>query len=272
MNQRWRNHRTCYRPEGELINPALYDVATIDGDHQARAFIEAHHYSKSYPAARFRFGLYEKGALVGVAVFSHPCHDRVLTSVFPFPAIMSVELGRFALLDTVPGNGESWFLARCFEKLRSESLEGVVSFSDPLPRKAADGRIVHRGHVGTIYQAFNGVYLGLSAKRSLRLLPDGTVLSDRAIQKIRRQERGWRYASGILQDFGALPLRGDPVAWLSHWLPKLTTRVRHPGNHKYAWPLSRLARKVLPASLAYPKQLPLLYQAMVAWDPRCFPA
>ena len=77
----------------------------------------AHHYSLSYPSARVRFGLFTRGCLVGVAVFSHPCNDRVLTSVFPLSPLESVELGRFVLLDSVPANGESWFLARTFECL-----------------------------------------------------------------------------------------------------------------------------------------------------------
>jgi len=43
------------------------------------------------------------------------------------------------LLDSVPGNGETWFLARCFEQLRTSDLIGVVTFSDPVPRKKVPG-------------------------------------------------------------------------------------------------------------------------------------
>ena len=39
----------------------------------------------------------------------------------------------------------------------------------------------------------------------MRLLPDGTVLNDRAIQKIRAGEQGWQYASALLEKFGAAP-------------------------------------------------------------------
>jgi hypothetical protein len=205
MNQRWREHRTCYRPPDEVINPSEYEVASIASDCEARAFIKAHHYSRAYPAARFRFGLYHHGLLVGVAVFSVPCRDSVLTNVFPVPASLSVELGRFVLLDSVPGNGETWFLGRVFNELRKEGLVGVVSFSDPLPRFTADGTMVHRGHVGTIYQAFNGTYLGRSAARTLRLLPNGSVLSERAIQKTRRTECGSKYAAGTLEDLAQNP-------------------------------------------------------------------
>jgi hypothetical protein len=70
MNQRWRNHRTLYRPAGEVIRPADYEVAAIHSDHEAKAFVLAHHAFKTYPAARFRFGLYRHGQLVGVAVCS----------------------------------------------------------------------------------------------------------------------------------------------------------------------------------------------------------
>src|SRR6266536_6439087 len=133
FSQRWRDRRESYRPTGEVINPRLYEVAELAGDREAKAFILAHDYSVSYPSARFRFGLFTRGCLVGVAVFSHPCNDRVLTSVFPLSPLDSVELGRFVLLDSVPANGESWFLARTFECLRRKGFAGVVSFSDPVP-------------------------------------------------------------------------------------------------------------------------------------------
>jgi len=191
FSQRWRERRESYRPAGEPINPRLYEVAELAGDREAKAFILAHHYSAYYPSARVRFGLFTRGCLVGVAVFSHPCNDRVLTSVFPLSPLDSVELGRFVLLDSVPANGESWFLTRTFECLRRKGLSGVVSFSDPVPRTKADGTIVHRGHVGICYQATSATFLGRTEPRTIRLLPDGTLLNDRTIQKIRSGEQGW---------------------------------------------------------------------------------
>lgn len=259
MNQRWLLRRSLYRPPDERINTAEYDVAEIPGDHEARSFIETHHYSRSYPAARFRFGLYRRGHLSGVAVFSVPCSESVLTSVFRLPPSRLAELGRFVLLDSVAGNGETWFLARCFAHLRSRDLAGIVSFSDPLPRRSLDGQIVHKGHVGTIYQTFNGTYLGRSAPRTIRLLPDGSVLNARTIQKIRAQERGWRYGAKLLEGFGATPVAGDPGRWLREWLPKLTRPVRHPGNHKYAWALNPATQKTMATSLPFPKLDPLFY-------------
>lgn len=255
VNQRWRERCDLYRPAGEPIRTSEYDVAAIPDNGTAKEFIVRHHYSGSYPAARLRYGLYRHGALVGVAVYSHPCSDRVLTSVFPGRATDHVELGRFVLLDEVPGNGESWFLARTFELLRREEIAGVLSFSDPLPRALADGRVVMPGHVGTCYQASNAVYLGRGESRTLLLLPDGHALHNRALQKIRSLSHGWRYASAILERAGAEPFTpDDPVGWLERWMPQLTRRVRHPGNHKYAWAIDRRLKLFLPPSLPYPKR------------------
>lgn len=253
MNQRWRLGRASYRPKGEPIRTADYDVAEIARDAPAKGFVETHHYAKSYPAARFRYGLYEKGELAGVAVFSVPCRPEVLGSVYGESAATdSVELGRFVLLDRCPANSETWFLARALALLSKEGVAGVLSHSDPFPRKSQAGAVVFPGHYGCIYQAGNAAYLGRGAARTLRLLPDGTVLSARAIQKVRSREKGWRYAARLLEKAGASALgeAEDAREWVRRWVPALTRTVRHPGNHKYAFPLAPAARRMVERYLA----------------------
>ncbi len=251
--QRWHTKRDSYRPAGEPIQTARYEVHAFRSDSEARAFVETHHYSGTYPAARFRFGLYHGPFLVGVAVFSHPCNDATLTNVFGGSARDSVELGRFVLLDSVPANGETWFLGKCFEQLRGH-VSGVLSFSDPVPRSSSEGKRVFPGHVGTIYQAHNAVYLGRGTARRLKLLPDGLVLNERALSKIRKRERGWEYAVEQLQRHGADAPGQDLLGWLAEWLPRLTRPLVHPGNHKYGWQLFARRRWSLPTSLPYPKK------------------
>ncbi len=230
------------------------EVASIADDTTAKRFVTAHHYSGSYPAARFRYGLYEKQELLGVAVFSMPAQPRCL-DVLPGDRLESVELGRFVLLDHVGANAETWLLARCFGLLRAHGITGVVSFSDPVARTDAAGRVVFPGHVGTIYQAGNATYLGRSKQRVMKLLPDGSCLHPRSIAKLRSGDRGWRYVAGLLEDHGAERLRPgeDRVAWASRWVRALTHEARHGGNHKYVWAIERRLRKHLPAGLAYPK-------------------
>jgi hypothetical protein len=256
MNQRWSYGRDHYRHDGEPIDPRDYEVAPIASDGPARAFVESNHYSNSYPAARWRFGMYRRGQLVGVAVFSHPASDKVLTNAFAIEAATdAVELGRFVLLPCVPGNGETWFLSRCHRILRREGLAGVVSFSDPTRRTNAAGLVVFGGHYGCIYQASSARFCGRSKARTLRLLPNGTVLSDRAIQKIRQAEQGVAYSVAQLVAFGAAqPARLEPGVlgpWLASWLPRLTRTVRHPGNLRYCFPFGRTQLR-MPVQ-AYPK-------------------
>lgn len=253
--QRWLFGRDHYRPAGEPIVTRTYDVAVLPRDREAKAFVEAHHYSGTYPAARERVGLYRGVQLVGVAVFSVPCHAGVLTAVFPGDWRDSVELGRFVLLDDVPANGETWFLARAFALLRAEGYRGVVSFSDPVGRRRADGSLIFPGHVGTIYQAHNGVYTGRGRAATLRLLPNGRTLHNRTLQKIRAGDKGWRYSVAQLEAAGAStapPDREARLVWLATWLPRLTRTVRHPGNHRYAWPLQRRT-SIRVAAQPYPK-------------------
>lgn len=248
--QRWRGGRASYRPAGEPIVTSAYEVAEIETDSVAKAFVVEHHYSGTYPAARWRFGLYQGGELVGVAVFSQPVRNDVLDLA---PGAERTELGRLVLLDEVPANGESFFVARAFELLRGDGVEGVVSFSDPMQRRTGAGDVVFGGHVGTVYQALNATYRGQAGMRTIRLLPDGAVMSARAISKIRQRERGWQYAVEQLRRAGARAPSDDLRAWLAEELPRITRTARHPGNHRYAWALDRRLRRHLPASMPYPK-------------------
>lgn len=248
--QRWLDHRSFYRPAREAFDPKGHEVHEMTSDAEARAFVEAHHYAASYPAARFRFGLRAGSSLVGVAVFSVPMRAEVLR---PFAMNDGVGLGRLVLLDGVLANAESWFVARCFEALRRQGVAGVVSFSDPVRRTALDGRVVLPGHVGTVYQALNATYTGRSTARTLRLMPDGTIFSPRAASKIRNGEVGWRYAVEQLVAAGAPEPSSDLRTWLPVALAAVSRPLRHDGNHRYVWALNKRDRKHLPASLPYPK-------------------
>jgi len=257
-NQRWSQQKSTYRPPTEVIKTADYEVAVLTTDKAAKAFIQEHHYSGTYPASRFRFGLFTHGNLVGVAVFSVPMQNKVISNVFPEHNVNDyTELGRFVLLDEVPGNGETWFLGQCFRHLKAKGIRGVISFSDPVPRADVSGQITFPGHIGTIYQAFNGKYLGRGSKTYLNLLPDGTNFSPRALAKIQNGETGWQYAVNQLISYGAAPPEDtdDLRAWVKQQLPNITRRVKHPGNHKYAWALNKHDRKFLTETLQYPKKV-----------------
>jgi hypothetical protein len=262
--QRWRNGQARWRHRSEGgFDAAQYEVAPVD-DRTAKTYVERHHYTGTYVASRLRYGLWERdGTLVGVAVLSIPVQRAVLTRPFPElePYQESLELGRFVLADRVPANGESWFLGQVFRLAQHEGVRGVVSFSDPVARRDLAGRSVFPGHVGTIYQASNALYAGRGTPRTILQLPDGSVLNERALAKVRSLEKGHTYVEDRLRAFGAPPRRGQrPDTWLTIALAAAGVRqLRHPGTHRYLFRLGTPAEKrsvviALPR-FPYPKRM-----------------
>lgn len=152
--QRWRERRESYRPQGEIINPAAFGVELLR-EREARPFVERHHYSSTYPAARRAFGLMR---------------------------------------------ARKWF---------APELCGVAVFSVP-----AQGQAISKW---------------LDAR--------GRTVSERALSKIRCQERGWEGAMRALLVAGAPARRfgEEPDAWLARALSSgAFRRTQHPGNHAYA--------------------------------------
>ena len=244
--QRWRDGRASWRDvrTDEPVRRGRYRAVPLP-EATARRYVLAHHYAKSMPAARLCYGYFdnEDGHLAGVAVLGVPMSERVLTSAFRLePYVESLELSRFVCGTEVPANGESNFLGQMFDLAAEAGVRGLVCFADPVERRRADGTLVKPGHVGIIYRATNALYAGRSTPRSLTVLPDGTVFSARAASKVRRRERGWRYAVDQLVAYGAVAPRGaeDMAAWLRAALADVgARRLRHPGNHRYLFVLGR---------------------------------
>ena len=273
--QRWAQGRERRRPAGELIKTSAYDVAPIATDDEARAFVREHHYAKEASSTAHRFGLYRSGELVGVALFGPGASVNAHNAVWGHTTLTmkeAVTLGRLVLLDNVPGNGESWFVSRCFELLATPKLYrpfrkdgtprrpvvAVESCADPQPRLSPTGETVFRGHLGIVYQATNGRYVGKTNDSTLRIFPDGSVFNNRTSGKLVRGERGDDSAIAQLERWGAAPLQPDedPIVWLKRWRSALTRSMRHRGNHRYLWCLDRRRRREVlnVPKLSYPKE------------------
>lgn len=80
------------------------------------------------------------------------------------------ELMRLVLLDDVPKNSESKFIAWCLRYLKKYSdLIAVVSFADP-----------KYGHTGTIYKASNWKYVGIQKPDRPRIIVNGIEIHPRS--------------------------------------------------------------------------------------------
>lgn len=265
FTQRWNEKsRAVFITPKQTFNPRLHEVSSIS-EKAAKDFIVSRHYSGSLPATRRRFGLFRRGRLVGVAIFSVSMNNRTLINAFGGKPNESLEYGRLCISDEIEFNAESWFSSQCFAALKKEGFRGVVTFADDLPRTTINGEPVHAGHLGVVYMSLNFIYTGRGERTKIYLLPDGKVFSKRALSKIRNGEQGHDYASNILVSYGASlpPVEAEARrAWLENWLPKLTRKTVHLGNHRYLYPFQKGLN--LPRGLPFPRikqsdlQLPLL--------------
>lgn len=155
---------------------------------QGKAFVIEHHYSHGIHNGPMTWGLFDGGELVGVIAFACPSSENVRSSVFG-PAMRSAvtELHRLVLLDRMPHNSESWFIVRGLRGLKAERpyYRAVLSFADAT-----------QGHVGTIYQATNAIYTGMSGRTTFYLDADGRLRHPRQngvnITLDMARERGWQ--------------------------------------------------------------------------------
>lgn len=271
--QRWRDRQESYRPAGEPIDTRLYGVEPI-AEANAKSFVKQHHFAGTYPAARVRIGLFRahpvrKAELVGVAVFSQPMTQALIPHWTGLEPEQGIELGRLVLWDEVPANGESHFISRAFRLLAQElpQVHAIVSFSDPLQRVTDTGQQVTPGHAGVVWQATNARHVGRSKARSLIFDRAGRVISERALAKLRKGDRGAGYVYEQLRGAGA-PARtrdeGD-AAYVARALQEGPfRRVRHPGNLAYVWPSLTAPRSVAAGfrpALDYPKARNVLVKA-----------
>ena len=262
--QRWRERKArWYRDHADAprLDIRRYHVEPI-AQGAAAAWLARHHYLRTLAGRQWLYGLLDDhapdsvDALVGVAVFG-PGMPHVLPSLFPGlrPNQDSTELVRFGLLDEVPADGESHFLGAVFRLLAREGVAAVASFSDPVIRRAADGRLIAPGHVGTAYQATNALYTGRTEPVIYREFPDGALLHPRLLAKYRAGAPNAGSVERALVSHGAPPRAAaeDRAQYLERQLPRLTAPFRHSGLHRYAFVLGphagavRVARPALPA-------------------------
>jgi hypothetical protein len=228
----------------------------------AAAWLTQHHYLRTLAGRQWLFGLFDDWgfdvaqALVGVAVFG-PGMPNVVPALFPGlrPNEDSTELLRFGLLDAVPANGESWFLASAFRHLAREGVAAVVSFSDPVVRVTVDGQPVAPGHIGTCYAAASAIYTGRTAPVTYRMFPDDAgLLHPRMLAKYRAGAPNAGAVERALVAHGASPrTRGeDRASYLDRSLLHLTVPFLHGGLHRYAFAIGPHARAVRIARPALP--------------------
>jgi len=108
------------------------------------SFCKSWHYSKSCPAGKFYWGLFNYFDMIGVICYGEPamrnqkaCYD------------VDIELRRLCCIDDTPKNTESYFIGNTLRIIKKLGFRRCISLADP-----------EFGHKGTIYRASNFDYMG----------------------------------------------------------------------------------------------------------------
>ena len=190
----------------------------------ARHAVMRWHYSRAMPAAKLvRIGVWEGKRFVGAILYGCGA-NRHIGRPFGLECTEVAELVRVAL---APGREHP--TSRCLAlslklvKRQSPGLKLVVSYADS-----------GQGHVGTIYQATNWLFLESGSQDYLRV--KGEIVHPRSLYD--------RYGRG-----------GQSLPWLQQHVDPQAKRVSMEPKHKYVWPFDKKIRRQLEAvAQPYPKR------------------
>ena len=113
------------------------------------------HYLHRKAPCSFAFGMFESNTdkIVGVVVYGTPSSSSLRKGVCGEDEANNViELTRLWIQDGTPKNSESFLIGNTIKLVDKEI---IVSYAE-----------IQQGHTGTVYQATNWIYTGLSAKRT----------------------------------------------------------------------------------------------------------
>lgn len=132
-----------------------YEIRQVSKE-DALVMVQKYHYSNTLPKLNKYFvGFFLEGDLVGVITLGWGTRPRhTIQRIFPsLDTSDYLEIGRMAMLDSMPRNSESQMLSQLVKWMKRELPEVKVLFT------WADGMV---GKVGYVYQASNFIYAGYS--------------------------------------------------------------------------------------------------------------
>jgi hypothetical protein len=134
----------------EKRSPFDYEIERITGK-RANQLTIANHYLGRQASTMFAFGLFDGLELIGTIIYGKPASPSLCKGVCgPEESPQVIELTRLWIADGTPKNTESYLIGRTLKMLPKEH-DIIVSYAE-----------IGAGHVGTVYQATNWIYTGLS--------------------------------------------------------------------------------------------------------------
>jgi len=129
-----------------------YSIEKIDYKTAMSIVCEKHYLHRKAPCS-FAFGLFDGNNIIGVICYGTPSSAPLRSGVCgPDEKNNVIELTRLWVDDCSIKNAESYLIGNTIKLINKEI---IVSYAE-----------IEAGHIGTVYQATNWIYTGLSAKRT----------------------------------------------------------------------------------------------------------
>lgn len=127
-----------------------YEVRQVSSQEAMRMVVE-NHYLHRRASAMYCYGLFDGEEMIGCVVYGKPASNALCKGVCgPEEAEKVIELTRLWIQDGTPKNTESYLIGRSL-RLLPKDRDIIVSYAE-----------IQAGHVGTVYQATNWIYTGMS--------------------------------------------------------------------------------------------------------------
>lgn len=170
-----QRHASRARPRPHDFRPNEAVVAAIPFA-MAREFIERYEWLGNMGAAKYCYGLFLRGELAAAACYTTPPAPRAYDVLFdPCTAQHIYQLCRGASAHWAPTWAPSKVIGTSLRMMaRERAAWAVIAYADP-----------EAGEIGTVYQATNAHYLGLSQSRGPgKYIIGGIEYHARKVQKV----------------------------------------------------------------------------------------
>jgi hypothetical protein len=167
---------------------------------RGREYIMERHYTGGCAVASMTWGLFDSDdEMVGAIAFHTPISENVRKAVWGDDVCWCddiegehgfhehiTELHRLVTVDDIDPTATSWFISQALDRLKEYKPKywGVLSFADST-----------EDHDGTVYQATNAIYTGMTGESVYYRDQDGVLRPPRNgghnISKEEAHERGW---------------------------------------------------------------------------------
>lgn len=156
-------------PNMPVLDVSRCEAKLINYETAAR-MVETYHYAHRVPSIVVAVGMFVDRVLAGVCTYGIPPNNNLCLAFGEENKGNVLELNRLFVFDYCGRNSESWLIGQSYQFINTPQV--LVSYAN-----------TEQGHLGTIYQALNWLYTGLSERGGVQadVMINGVKLSPKAV-------------------------------------------------------------------------------------------